>query len=228
MITAAGTTSAFRAIGVVALAVAVGSVALTSLLLILRHDVAVGIANAVRGRNPRAPHALARPRPDHGLAKRSAATARLPGLTARPIARRLSRLTLRLAAFLTRDNISARRRVLADQWLLKMNVDSPRVSDEQLLRVVHTLLDAQTEARIATAAWMAGPSHKTYEDSGKLIAVFYAAHKAVTTAPSHTDESPVTDVFTYNLASNLIVELQRKILPVISETGPHSYISGQA
>jgi len=190
--------------------------------------VAVGIANVVRGRRQQVPHAPARLHPSRDLAGRPAATARSPRLTARRVSEPLGRLTLRLAAFLTRDSISSRRRVLAEQWLLKTSVDSPRVSDAQLLRIVHKRLDAEIETRIAAAAWMAGRFYEVNEDPGKLIAAFYAAHRAVTAGPPHVGQTPASNVFTYTFANELYGELRRKLLPVVSATGPRSYISGQA
>src|SRR5215472_10711298 len=57
---ATGAPDAFQTIGAASLGIAIGSVAIVGLLLIRRHDVAIGVADALHGRRRRAPRPEAR------------------------------------------------------------------------------------------------------------------------------------------------------------------------
>lgn len=66
------------------------------------------------------------------------------------------------------------------------------------------------------------------EDPEKIFDAFDAAHKGVTTPPTHGGQAPASNVSTYTVASGLYGELRRKLLPEVSAAGPRSYISGRA
>lgn len=155
MMAAAGTVSTFHAIGVASLAVAVGSVALTGLLLIGRHDVAIGIVNAVRGHKQRTPKAQLQTRKD--LVKRPGAIARLSWLI-KDLFSSIAGLRFRVLCWLRThgspsriarvDEIS-RWEITAERKALKIYKRRLSSTDLKLLRIARWLNVPEAEIRVA-------------------------------------------------------------------------------